>query len=103
MDKYPPLYKWSQGDAIRSKEEKLWRESYKENCDCARAVERAIREHHHGNVLEDCVQPLIDRYGFDRVNWVLANTVQQKSEDGRFSQDNKAWAKRIDIPHDNIR
>lgn len=103
MGKYPPLYEWSLEEAIHNNEQGLWRESYRENCDCARAIERAIEEHHHDNVLEDCVQPLIDRYGFDRVNWVLANTVQQKMEDGRFSPDNKTWARGIYIPHDNAR
>ena len=37
------------------------------------------------------------------MNWVLANTVQQKKEDGRFSQENKAWARQIYIPHDEVR
>ena len=45
----------------------------------------------------------IDRYGFDRVNWVLANTLQEKAHDGRFSQDNKRWAKGFFIPSDDVR
>lgn len=31
-------------------------------------------------------------YGEDRMNYVLANTVQELDNDGRFSPDNKAWA-----------
>ena len=103
MGKHVPLYEWPLEEAIHNNEQGLWRESYKENCDRARVIERAIGEHYHDNVLEDCVQPLIERYGFDRVNWVLANTVQQKMQDGRFSQNNKAWARGIYIPRDDVR
>lgn len=103
MSEYTPLYEWSLEDAVRNNERDLWRESYKENCDCARAIERAINENYHDSRLEDCVTPIIERYGFDRVNFVLANTVQQKKEDGRISEDNKKWARAIHIPRDDVR
>lgn len=103
MSEYKPLYIWSLDYAVRSNERDLWRESYRENCDCARAIERAINENYHDNCLNDCIQPIIERYGFDRVNWVLANTIQEKQDDGRFSQENKAWAKGFYIPQDDVR
>lgn len=101
MSERVPLYEWSLDDAIRNNEQDLWRESYKENCDCARAIERAINENYHNNILEDCAKPIIERYGFDRVNFVLANTVQQKDYDGRISEDNKKWARSFHIPRDD--
>ena len=55
------------------------------------------------NRLGDCASGILDRYGFTRVNWVVANTIQQKSYDGRFSEDNKRWAKRFYIPNDDVR
>lgn len=103
MSEHKPLYIWSLDYAVRSNERDLWRESYRENCDCARAIERAISENYQDNILDDCTKPIIDRYGFDRVNWVLANTIQEKSDDGRFSQENKAWAKGFYIPKDDVR
>lgn len=42
MPKRVPLYEWSLEDAVRNNERDLWRESYKENCVCARALETAI-------------------------------------------------------------
>ena len=81
MDERVSQYEWSLEDAIRNDERDLWRESYKENCDCARAIERAISENYHNNVLHDCVRPIIDQYGFDRVNFVLAYS-HCISEDG---------------------
>ena len=42
MSKHKPLYFWSLEEAVRNNESNLWRESYNENCDCARAIEKAI-------------------------------------------------------------
>ena len=92
------VYRYSLEDAIKDNERDLWRESHKLNCDCARAIERAIDAHYQDNRLEECAKDLIGEYGFTRVNYVLANTVQQKPEDGRFSQDNREWAKNFWIP-----
>ena len=103
MSAHKPLYRHSLRDALEHNERDDWRESYKENCDCARAIERAISEHYKDNRLEDCASEIIDRYGFDRVNWVLANTIKQKDHDGRFSEANKAWAKKLYIPNDDVR
>lgn len=97
------LYRWSMQDAIAHNEVQDWRDSYRENCDCAKAIERAIAEHYHDNVLEDGTKDIINRYGFDRVNWVLANTLQEKAHDGRFSRDNKTWANGFFIPNDDMR
>ena len=102
-DKHKAVYPWSLKDAKRCSEEELWRESYKENCDCARVIERAISNNFSDNKLNtDAACEIIATYGFDRVNFVLANTVQRLSDDGRISADNKEWAKRIYIPKDDI-
>lgn len=103
MAEHKLLYRWLREYAVRHNELDEWRESYRENCDCARAIERAIEENYHDNRLEDGTQGIIDRYGFDRVNWVLANTIQEKGHDGRFSQENKAWAKQTYISEDEGR
>ena len=66
MADHKPLYRWSLQDAIAHNEVQDWRDSYKENCDCARAIERAIADHYHDNILADGTKDIIDRYGFDR-------------------------------------
>jgi hypothetical protein len=90
------VYPYSFGTAKHDGDVELWRTSYKENVDCKGAIEQTIRENYHLNA--DTAKKVIGEFGFDRVNWVLANTVQQKSYDGRFSEDNKKWAKRFYIP-----
>lgn len=97
MPKIKPLYPFSLKEAVSLGEKDLWRESYLENCDCARAIERAIDEHYDGMRLDPCAKEVIDRYGFERVNFVLANTLRQSIEDGRYSEDNKKWARRFSV------
>lgn len=102
MSEHKSLYIYSLSEAVHNNEKDFWRESYKENCDCARAIEKAIAENYRDNILNDCAQPIIEKYGFNRVNWVLANTIQQNKEDGRFSEDNKKWARGFHIPREDV-
>ena len=95
------LYPYSAKEADRNGEIKLWRESFKENIRCRAAVEAAIRENFDGMRLNgDCASSLIQRFGYKRVAFVLANTLQQLRYDGRFSQGNKDWGKTISVPPD---
>lgn len=103
MAGYKRLYRWSRQDAVDLCELADWRESLRENRECAKAIEQAISEHYHDNILENCTEELINRFGFDRINWVLANTLQEKSHDGRFSASNKEWAAGFYIPNDETR
>ena len=100
MDKYVPLYLFSIKEAKEYEEVDKWRKSHSANCDCARTIERAIRDNYKNNILGKCINDIIATYGLDRVNWVLANTVQENKNDGRFSEENKKWAKNIWIPKD---
>lgn len=100
MPEHKPIYEWSLSEARRLNERDEWRESHTINCECARAIEKAIGENYKDNCLGDCIKPLIDEYGYDRVNWVLANTVQQNRNDGRYSEDNKRWSRTFRIPID---
>ena len=93
------VYPWSLAQARRLHEKDAWIESYKENCICARAIELALRNGYKDNRLnETCAKEVIGEYGYDRVNWVLANTVQENIHDGRYSAENKAWARGFFIP-----
>jgi hypothetical protein len=95
------IYPYSLEYAIKYNERDLWRESYQLNCDCARGIERAIAENYDGHRFSgECAKAVLGEYGIDRVNWVLANTIHEKSHDGRFSRGNKEWAARFTIPQD---
>ena len=103
MKENKPLYPYSWSEAKRSGQMELWRESHNENIACARAIEQKISDGYQDNQLsETCAKELIEAYGYDRVNWVLANTVQENMQDGRYSARNKNWTRRFSIPKETL-
>ncbi|MGN0265441.1 MAG: DUF3849 domain-containing protein [Oliverpabstia sp.] len=64
---------------------------------CKNAIEKAIAEKFDGYRLpKDTAEGVIQEYGSERVSYVLANSVMHKRQDGRFSLENKEWAKAIE-------
>ena len=97
-----PLYPLSRKDSQRLGEHELWLDSYQENCACARRIELAIKDAYAANRLnEECAKKIIELYGFDRVNWVLAHTIQRGDNDTRFTKESHSWAKGYTIPYDD--
>ena len=96
------LYIWSKSQAKQSGETKLWHESHNENCRCARAIDVAIASYYKDNHLNNIgAKKILLDYGFERVNFVLANMVQLNQHDGRYSMENKRWAMGIRVPYDD--
>lgn len=94
-------YPYSAQEARERNELDIWRQSFRTNCACAEAIEQAIRQDFDGLYLkEGCARGIIDRYGYKRVAFVLANTLRSHDYDGRYSPDNKAWSKTIFLPPD---
>ena len=61
-------------------------------------IEKDITNNFDGMHLNtDNIPKLYALYGEERMNYVLANTVQMFESDGRFSLENKEWAKSINI------
>ena len=93
-----PIYKENGQYAREHGELDVFRQSNRANEFCARAIDQMIRENFDGMRLNPrCIQPVIDTYGIERMLFVLANTVQQKDYDGRFSLPNKQWAWTIPV------
>ena len=65
---------------------------------CGSDIEKGISTYFDGMHLNtDFIANLYALYGEERMNYVLANTVQMSESDGRYSPGNKAWAKEINI------
>lgn len=95
----PMVYRQSLSHAVEHGEKDLYRASWKLDIECKEAVEEAIRQNFDGMHLNTgAVKPLMEKYGSERIAFVLANTIQQEAWDGRFSRDNKAWASEFPIP-----
>ena len=95
METKTPVYPYPAAHAREHGELEQYRASRKENVECKRAIEQAIRDHYQDNRLDGqaAVKQVVDAFGYDRMLHVLANTVQHKDWDGRISADNKAWAR----------
>lgn len=96
---HPQVYKHSLEEAEAREETALFRESHKQNIACKKAIEDAIRDNFDGmHLKKDCIGKIMEEYGPERVEWVLANTIRHKDYDGRFSYSNKKWAGSFAIP-----
>lgn len=97
------MYPFSAAFAKNNGDLELWRENHRQNIACKKAIEKVISEEFDGYRLgKDAADRVIDEFGYDRVNWVLAGTLQKYSYDGRFSRENLEWAKGFYFPEDKV-
>ena len=98
-----PVYRQTGMYAKEHGELEQFRQSSVANIACRAAVEKAIAENFDGMRLRaDAASPVLSEFGSERVLFVLANTVQHKEWDGRFSRENKAWAAAFVIEPDVV-
>lgn len=89
-----PVYRYPSCYALEHGEIEEYRKSMKANVACKEAIEKAIAEEYADNRLdtEATVAKVLAEHSLLRAIFVLANTVDIKSWDGRFSAENKRWA-----------
>ena len=103
QETYPAFYGHTLSYAAEHGEVDKYMKSHKFDRECKEAVEETIRQNFDGMHLKhDIVKPLAEKYGAERMAFILANTLQQESWDGRFSRDNKAWASEFYIPENIV-
>lgn len=90
------IYYESEIYALEHNQFDAYRFSFQENKACKEGIERVIRENFDGMHLDrKVIQPVIARFGEERVAYVLANTLQLESWDGRYSKANLDWASTV--------
>lgn len=94
------VYRNTAAYAKENGEIQKWRDSKAENIACRDAVDKAVAENFDGAHLrtESILDNVIAAYGKERVELILAATIQEKAHDGRFSRDNKEWAASVPMP-----
>ena len=92
-------YKQEQAEkAMQKEQEKL---EHGVRIECKNIIEEVIAEKFDGHTLpRDTAKGVIEQFGKERVEMVLANTIMHNSGDGRFSVNNKEWAKNF-VPYAN--
>lgn len=93
------IYAGTLEQAVRQKDADAYLDSRKLNIDCKKAIEEAIQENYDGiRLKDDAAKDVVRRFGEERMNFVMANTIRESFLEGRFSKQNKEWAEHINIP-----
>lgn len=90
-----PLYQENARYAKEHGEIELFRASQEANIACRDAIDTAIQEGYDGMHLHADVKGVLAEFGPERVSYVLAVTLREKTWDERFSHSNQAWAATI--------
>ena len=98
-----PVYREAANYAYEAGELDAYRASHQANIACCDAIETAINDNYGDNRLnaQAAVQGVMEKFSSERVAYVLANTVQQKSYDGRITPSVKEWAKKVEVCAEN--
>lgn len=94
-----PVYREMANYAYEAGELDMYRASRDANMACKEAIEAAISENFSNNHLstEAAVTSVFEQFSPERVQYVLANTIQHKDNDGRIHQSLKDWASEIEV------
>ena len=98
-----PVYREYANYAFEAGEMDAYRASRDANMACRDAIEAAINANYSDNRLatESAVESVLEKFSPERVEYVLANSIQQKDHDGRIHHRLKDWAKDIQVCPDH--
>ena len=95
-----PLYTCRRLEAEHYGELEKWKQSHRANVRCAHDVDKLIASYTKDGKLEPgCAKEALERWGFLRVQYVLANTLVRTGGLG-FEPDSLRWARAVFVPHD---
>jgi len=91
-----PMYKGTYEQAEKTGKLDEYRMSRRVNSLCQREIDETVNSGWDGmHVVPDAAKQVLERFGPERVSYVLANTIQQKEDDERFSSENRSWANTV--------
>lgn len=93
-----PIYLNTLDYAVQHDERDAYFDSRFISVDCRTDLTKGIKNNYDGMHLKSGFEDeIIQKYGLERVEYVLATTVMEQIEDGRYSPDNKKWAQSVAI------
>ena len=94
-----PVYRETANYAYEAGELDMYRASHDANIACSEAIEQAISDNYADYRLATrvAVETVLEQFSEERVQYVLANTVQHSLHDGRYHSENKDWAGKISV------
>ena len=93
-----PLYLKTARYAREHGESEQYHRSHELNNACREEMDKTISENFDGmHLKEGFERELMERYGRERVEYILATTVKENAWDGRYSRENREWADSIPV------
>ena len=98
-----PVYRETANYSYEAGEMDAYCASRDANMACKEAIEAAISENYVDYRLSTrvAVETVLEQFSEERVQYVLANTVQHNLHDGRYHAENKDWSGRISVCEEN--
>lgn len=98
-----PVYREMANYAYEAGELEAYRASLAANMACKEAIEAAISKNYVDYRLSTrvAVETVLEQFSEERVQYVLANTVQHSLHDGRYHAENKDWAAKVSVCEEN--
>lgn len=96
-----PVYRHA-GDYARShRETDIYWASFRQNMACKKSIEEAVSYHFHGSCLDaETAEFVVEKYGLERVKYVLASSILAYSSSGQISRENRIWAASQNVVQD---
>ena len=98
-----PIYPHTFDYANERGESAAWRESVEASSACVKDIDKAVHDSYLGEYRYDlnaAAKTVIEAHGYERVNHVLAHILINCSYDGRYSHNNKDWARELGVAPD---
>lgn len=95
------IYKHSFENAVSRGDADAFHESAQRSTDCIAAIDAAIEAGRHDQYfykLSDSLDVVAREFSVERIEWVVAGAISAHDYDGRYSQQNRTWARDIDVP-----
>lgn len=97
--KYPEVYRLSHEEARSRGELGRFRASDREDRYCRLAMDSAIfLQLNDGSLNPGCLNRILEEYGLDRAEWILAHSILERRDSPEVSQTNKEWAASFHVP-----
>ena len=101
-----PVYRQTGEYALEHGELDAYRDSYQENAACRDAIDEAVSSNYDCQTwtldTKNAVRQVSGQFGFDRMLYVLAVSIQHRDSDGQISLENFRWAESVHIIPDTV-
>lgn len=100
--KYPAVYRLSMGEAKERGELGQFWASHADDSACRLAIVSALMvDTGKSGIKAERLERIMEEWGRERVEWILAHSIMQKKDDRQLSGENRQWAASFHVPRND--